>query len=212
MNTEFLIDNIVLLGPGFIFVKVVYLFGEQHRRLEWEWIVWSILASLPIAALSDLILAAPIGGPVPLDVATAVTRFTVAIVGGIAVAYFWRRYRHASNRLMRFVRHSLSDSAWDLVLDNALREGCGVAITTERIDDNGHSGETSFYGRIATFGYETAGAEPIVFLKDVSRWDAAKAAYVHLGGDERDGMLFHRSQIRRVRIWAPRDEPGSQPD
>lgn len=192
------------MGPGFIFVKVVYLFGEQHKRLDWEWLVWSVLASLPIAGATDVLLSPKLQGPLPFEFVQGTTRFALVLVAGSAVAYLWRTHRHNQHPLVRFVRHSLADSAWDVVLDNALRDGCGVAVTVERPNDAGVTTEASYYGRLATFGYETAGAEPIVFLKGVSKWDSAEGKYVPLAGDKRDGLLFHRDEIKRMRIWAPK--------
>jgi hypothetical protein len=165
LSPDDLVSNIVLLGPGFIFVKVVYLFGEQHKRLDWEWLVWSVLASLPIAGATDVLLSPKLQGPLPFEFVQGTTHFALALVAGSAVAYLWRTHRHNQHPLVRFVRHSLADSAWDVVLDNALRDGCGVAVTVERPNDAGVTTEASYYGRLATFGYETAGAEPIVFLK-----------------------------------------------
>jgi hypothetical protein len=203
LNTEEVLNNILLLGPGFVFVKLFYLFGQQHRRLEWEWVVWSVLASLPIAGVAALVLSVPIKGPLPYEVAEAATRFALAVGGGLLLAYWWRTHLHSKNRLIRIARRSVLDSAWDLVLDNAYHDGYGIAVTVERIDDEGKVGEASYYGSLAAFGYEAAQAEPILFMKDVSRWDPSKG-YVRLG-DHRDGMLFHRDRIRRVRVYAPRE-------
>lgn len=210
MSVDFLRDNLLLFGPGFLFAKLVYLFGEQHRRLEWEWLIWSLLAGLPIALSAEWLATGswPAAVPSAGDPAQALLRFAIAIVSAIAVAAIWRSVRHWSVWPLPFIRRSLSDSAWDLVLDAAHSQGCGVAVTVERTDDQGRRRETSFYGWLAAFGYEAASAEPIVFLKDVWRWDATAHQYVRLPGDEAglDGMVFHRDKILRLRLYPPRSQ------
>lgn len=206
MTVDFLRDQILLFGPGFVFAKLVYLFGEQHRRLEWEWLVWSLVASLPIAFSAQWISTGvwPSAIPAAGDPAQAIPRFGIAIASAVVIATIWRSVRHWSIWPIRFVRRSLADSAWDLILDEAHHQGCGIAVTVKRIDDDGVERERSYYGTLAAFGYETADAEPIVYLKDVRRSEPG-AGYVRLPGDDagRDGMIFHRDGILRMRLVAP---------
>ncbi len=155
MNPDFIRDNILLFGPGFAFVKLVYLFGEQHRRLEWEWLVWSLVAGLPIAFAARWIATGVVPTEIPSasDPANAIARFSIAVGAAAVVVVIWRLIRHSSYWPVRFVRRSLSDSAWDLVLDRAVNDGCGVAVTVDRTDDQGKTGEASYYGSLGAFGY-----------------------------------------------------------
>lgn len=206
MSIDFVRDNVLLFGPGFVFAKLVYLFGEQHRRLEWEWLVWSLIAGLPIAFAAEVVTTGVWPDSIPsatmLD-AHALARFGIAVGAALLIAAFWRNTRHSAWPPIHFIRRSLSDSAWDLVLDRAVHDRCGVAVTVERTDDAGSKGEASFYGTLAAFGYETADAEPVVFLKGVSRWDKTVGAYVRLSRTPSEGMVFHRDSILRMRLVAP---------
>jgi hypothetical protein len=211
LSPDFIRDNILLFGPGFVFVKLVYLFGEQHRRLEWEWLVWSLVAGVPIAYSAEWWVSGAIPAAIPsvVDPAHAVARFAIAIVAAVVLIVVWRVIRHSGLWPIRFLRRSLSDSAWDLVLDKAVHDGCGVAVTVERTDDAGNKSEASFYGFLGAFGYEAAAAEPVVFLRWVSRWDPTvgeSGSYVRLSRAEGEGMIFHRDKILRMRLVAP-DEP-----
>jgi hypothetical protein len=209
LSPDFLRDNILLFGPGFVFVKLVYLFGEQHRRLEWEWVAYSLIFGLLFAAGADWAATGTMPTQVPSsqDTSNAALRFAMAILFAVVVIAIWRNVRHSGWRFAPFVRMSLSDSAWDFVLDRAAHGKCGVAVTVKRTDDEGKERETSFYGTLAAFGYETAEAEPIVSLNCVSRWDPVAGKYVRLSRQKGDGMVFHRDQILRMRIVAPESGP-----
>ena len=204
MNPDFLRDNILLFGPGFLFVKLVYLFGEQRRRLEWEWVVWSLVAGLPISFGAEWIATGQVPSSVPstTDPAHAILRFGLAIVAAALVVIGWRLTRHSGRWPMPFLRRSLSDSAWDMALDEAAHKGSGVALTVARIDDDGVEGEVSFYGNLKRFGYEAASAEPILVLSYVSRWSPDAGTYVALSRSPDDMMVFHRDRVLRMRIWS----------
>jgi len=208
LSPDFIRDNILLFGPGFVFVKLVYLFGEQHRRLEWEWLVWSVIAGLPIAFTAEWFTTGVLPSALPstADPAHGLARFAIAVGAATVVVVVWRLIRHSRLWPIRFVRRSLSDSAWDLILDRAVTDGCGVAVTVERTDDEGKTGEASFYGSLAAFGYEAASAEPIVFLRWVWRWDPTARRYVELSHVEGEGMVFHRDKILRMRLVAPTEQ------
>jgi hypothetical protein len=49
------IDTLVLVLPGFVALKIFYLGGIRTRRSDIEWFIWSLLASVPLAALSVLV-------------------------------------------------------------------------------------------------------------------------------------------------------------
>lgn len=208
MTSDFVRDNILLFGPGFIFTKLIYLFAQQHRRLEWEWVIWSLITGVPIAlaAMLPAVLAWPAfvqtsTAPFMTDKPWVVSlRFAIAVGAGLSIAWAWRRFRFSSGPV-RFVRRALSDSAWDLLLDTAHSDACAVEVTVPRTDDNGETREAAYYGKLAAFGYEAASAEPIVALSYVSRWIGVEG-YVKLGRDQ-DKVVFHRDKIVRMRLLMP---------
>jgi hypothetical protein len=194
-------DSLLLLAPGFIYLKLMATFGEQHRRLEWEWVVWSLIAALPLA-IAGYGVRLLVERVVTVDAATGTTievcaRFALAILLGLLSAAGWRAVRRSKWHWAINLRRAVTDSAWDLVLDDATRNGFGVTVEVTEGDAS-----VVYYGKVATFGYEAAGAEPWLYLRWVSRWEGERLGYVPL--DERtDGLLFHKDEIRRLRFVRP---------
>lgn len=203
---------IAVIGPGFVLLKVLYVFGGQHRRLEWEWVVWSVLLGLLISSIGRWLVDvfAFVDGPLPRDVAIALTSFTLAAIVGATCAWLWEQVKKLGaqpfdpegDRIPRFARRLhrwVSDSAWDFVLDEADRRDNGVEVVIE-VDGK----EVNYYGALDTFGQEVAQAEPWVYLSYVYRWDE-KNGYLPMS-ERTEGMLFHKDQIKRMRFVA-QDRP-----
>jgi hypothetical protein len=203
MSWDELLKAVLVVGPGFVLLKVLYLFGGQHKRLEWEWAVWSVIASLPIAAASAGIVgagqAAGISGPFPKDGIEAAIRFALALVIGPALAFAWYRIRRSDRENFRVFRRYLEDSAWDFALFEAAWRDRGVEVIVDAGDREAH-----FYGSIDTYGQESAGAEPWVYLTYVYEWRPDVGFVpVESEGDESPetvGYLFHKDQIKRMRF------------
>jgi hypothetical protein len=194
-------DSLLLLAPGFIFLKFVDVFGEQHRRLEWEWVVWSLIAALPIGLGAHAVRAIAervfiLDGEAWTSVEVG-ARFVLAVILGLVFAAGWRRVRASTAEWAVSLRRRLSDSAWDISLDDATRKGFGVQVTVAE------GGSTiTYYGKVGTFGYESAGAEPWLYLRFVYRWEGEEQGFALM--DERtDGLLFHKDEILRLRFIAP---------
>jgi hypothetical protein len=202
-----------VIGPGFVMLKVLYLFGGQHRRLEWEWVVWSALIGLVLLFVSTTLagIFAFVQGPVPLEAAIGLTSFTLAVLSGAGFAWGWEQAKRvgaqaplpegddSARRFARRLHRWVSDSAWDFVLDEADRRDNGVEVITE-VDGK----EVAYYGALDTFGQEVAEAEPWVYLTYVYRWDPDKG-YLPMS-ELTEGMLFHRDHIKRMRFIA-KDKP-----
>lgn len=73
-------DTLALLIPGFVALKVFYVFGLQTKRSDAEWALWSILFSAPIAGLTWIIATS---NNLVVSLALAV------IIGGLLIAA-WR--------------------------------------------------------------------------------------------------------------------------
>jgi hypothetical protein len=197
MNSTDLVQNLALLAPGFIALKILDLFGGQHRRLEWEWVVWSVVISLPIAGLAWAIrqvLGFWLPEPTQTDAVELVCRFLVAAgVGAVAAGAWWTLKRSHARLPQRVVRW-LSDSAWDVILDEAVRDNCGVAVD---VTEGGRA--VAYYGDLTAFGYETAGAEPWLYLTHVQRSKGRGNSYRPIDARTR-GMLVHKDEITRIRL------------
>lgn len=197
MSWTDILQFIAVIGPGFVLLKVLYVFGGQHRRLEWEWLVWSVLIGLVLTSISTAFVESFsfVKGPIPRDVVLVLTSFGLAVGGGALLAYMWERVKGSRNTKARRLRRWVSDSAWDFVLDEANRRDNGVEVITE-IDGR----EVAYYGTLDTFGQEVAGSEPWILLTYVYQWDPIRG-YLPMS-DRTEGMLFHRSHIKRLRFIA----------
>lgn len=195
MNLADLLPVVGVIAPGFVALKFVYVFGGQHRRLEWEWAIWSAVLGLLLTALTPLMLGlfTSLRGTLPAESVEIVTRYVLAVLFGATVAFVWERFKGSDREWCRKVVRFLSDSAWDFVLDQADRKGRGVEVVTE----DGNKGEVNYYGTIDTFGQEVAEAEPWVYLTYVSRWEGG--GYKQMK-DGTVGVFLHRAHIKRMRF------------
>lgn len=212
MDIQQLIEGILLFGPGFLFWKIAYLSGAQHRRLQWEWIVWSVLAGFPIAGVVTLgrSLVAPY---VTIGESAAVVevavRFVIAAVLGYIAGQFWMGAKRSENRLLRRTVRNIRDSAWDYVLDEASktdRAGQRVYGVQFSLDNDGL--RESYYGALAAFGYERADVERWIYLEKVHRWRDGEG---YVASDDTSGLLVHADHLFRLRLipWPPK--PGKVP-
>jgi hypothetical protein len=209
MATEDVINTILVIAPGFVALKVFQLVGAQRKRSEWEWTIWSIIAGVLIAAgtalarlnfgveVPELKLAE--GDPSAGSPATKLSfvglpeRTVVAVGAGVLGAIVWRLIRQARGPLARRGVMQLTDSAWDYVLDEAVNNKFGIEVVTPGAGD----AELRFYGIPGTFAYESAEAEPLLYLRKVHEWTDASGYTKVLGTD---GILLHRDNIKRIRV------------
>jgi uncharacterized protein DUF6338 len=201
MSATQVADSLLLLAPGFIYLKIISTFAEPHRRLEWEWVVWSLIAALPLAVAASVVRLAT-QNYVSLDADTWTTvevgaRFALALVLGALSAAIWRAVRRSGRDWAVRLRRIVSDSAWDVVLDDAARKKFGVEVTVMEGDK-----PVIYYGKVGTFGYEAAGVEPWIYLRFVQRWEGPDRGYEELDA-RTDGMLFHKDEIKRLRFIQP---------
>lgn len=201
MSTNEIIDGLVILAPGFLLLKLVYLFGGQHRRLEWEWAVWSAMLGVALSAVAAVIIGVGdtvgMAGPVPRPAAQTSLSFALAIVLGLGLAYAWRRLGRTAHPDALRLRRFIADSAWDFVLDEAATYNRGVEVIL-LIGDK----EVGYFGSLHTYGQEVSAVEPWIYLEHVYRWDEAADRYTPMSA-RTVGMLFHRDQIVRLRFIEP---------
>jgi hypothetical protein len=201
MTWQDVLQFIAAIGPGFVLLKVLYIFGGQHRRLEWEWVVWSVIIGLCLSGFAGFVvmLGSSIEGPLPREAVEIGLRFVLAMAGGVGLAWLWAWVKDSDDeRARRLVRY-IGDSAWDFVLDEANRKDRGVEVTTEQ-----DGKEISYYGSLDTFGQEVAEAEPWLYITFVYRWEDGKG-YLPMAR-QTVGMLFHKTEIKRLR-FIERGEP-----
>jgi hypothetical protein len=195
MNADALVAALFVLAPGFVSLKVFELSGARWKRSEWEWTIWSVIAGafctlvvavfgLQVLHLADLDLTPQTS----VSLEGVPERFIVSIVLGFLLLAGWR--------VMGTGRRRLQTSAWDVVLQEAADARSGVEATLIE----GGSTER-YYGSIHTFGRETEGAEPWLYIGKVKRYEASTDEWVSFGGVE--GILVHKDSIAHLGIVAP---------
>ena len=200
-----LIDGVLLLAPGFLALKLFYLFGAQRPRSQWEWTTWSVIASLPIVAVAAALYQF-LGGvpatknPPALEIAL---RLAVAASFALAASWAWRRIRRSEHRVARMVVDAVAFSAWDQALEEAVWADRLVVLI---LDDDGKE----YRGFIRYGGREDNGADPWIYLihPEVLEGEKFRPA------NATHGILVHRDQIRRIRVLEARRraEPAEERD
>ena len=95
--------------PGFLALKVFYVFGLRTRRTDLEWTLWSLLAAAVIdAAVGAVIFVAPAIVAVP----RLVLALIIAIAAGFSLAGGW----YLIGRVWPVARQRASRMAWDAIL------------------------------------------------------------------------------------------------
>lgn len=72
------VSTLRFLVPGFVLLSVFYWFGLATKRTDWRWLLWSLIASVPIGWLAGWI--AELVGDKPDDLASAVAQCGVELV------------------------------------------------------------------------------------------------------------------------------------
>lgn len=182
-----------LLAPGFIAMKLFYVFGAQRQRAQWEWAAWSVLIALPINWLALMWTPKVIQQTGwAADLADVAVRMGLAVVLAILASVVWQygiKRRDRAATLRRF----LTDSAWDDVMDDAVNHGRWLEVIT-----TGNDKEIAFFGWLSTAGREDNRAEPWVYLVDVRRRDDPSKPWEILPATA--GLMIHRDHIERIRV------------
>jgi hypothetical protein len=199
-----LVDGILFLAPGFLALKIFYLFGAQRPRSQWEWTTWSLIASLPINGLAAYLVSVNLPGlvasvdAVPQPIEIAIRMAVAAATGGFA-AFTWQKVRSSQNEYVDKLRMAVTDSAWDQALEDAQNAKRAVELF---LDDGARYRGTLRYG-----GREDNAAEgwiyltyPQVFDEAQGRFRAAKATH---------GYLVHRDRVRRIRVKMTSEEAAA---
>jgi hypothetical protein len=199
VNLTELRDGALLLAPGFIALKVFYLFGVQRQRSQWEWVVWSVLASLPLDWVVRQVVPA-LNGRLhwQVDLLDGAARFFVALAAGILGSLAWRLVARSRWRWFRERKRDVTDSAFDLVIEEAVREKRPIELVTREGEDT-----VSYRGWIHTVARESSQAEPWMYISQV-QVKAAGGKFTKVPGTH--GMLLHRDRIERVRVYQSASE------
>jgi hypothetical protein len=102
-------DTVRLLLPGFVALKAYYVFGLRTKRSDAQWVLWSILASVPLGALASYVHA-------PDDSTHLWLGLGFAVLLGVGLGVLWTRLaqRWATLRALSSTR------VWDSVVPQPL--------------------------------------------------------------------------------------------
>ena len=191
------VDAVLYLGPGFLALKLFYLFGAQRPRSEWEWTTWSVVASIPINALATLIVAnapAPVA-PLTPDGFHVTVAMSLGLLSGVIGAILWRKVRVSQAPEAVWLRRQVTDSAWDLALEDAQLAQRGVGVDT-------NSGER-YRGKLWYGGREDALASGWMYLRWPEQFDTGVNKFVPM---KNHGILVDREKTKLVRVYLKPDE------
>ncbi len=196
MDVAQLLATAGMLAPGFIAMKLFYVFGAQRQWSQWEWTAWSVGLSIPLDWATRTIapvVASRVGWPG--EAVDVVIRFLLALgIAGIGI-FAWRWLKGSNDDRLVAVRRALTDSAWDEVMDDAVQHQRWLEVMTD-----GPDREIAFRGWLATAGREDSRAEPWIYLRRVSRQSAADGEpWEEMPATH--GLLIHRDHIKRIRVF-----------
>ena len=195
MTADQLLTTAGLLAPGFVAMKLFYVFGAQRQRLQWEWAAWSVLISLPIDAVTRFAKPGIRSMGAPDWLADGGVRLILAVLGALIAALLWQVVvKPSDKKYIVKLRRFVTDSAWDEVMDDAVAHERYLEVVTE-----GPSSELTYRGWLSTSGREDAAAEPWLYLRQVLHQVTQDGDWVELEGTH--GLMIHRDHIKRVRVF-----------
>jgi Family of unknown function (DUF6338) len=171
-------DTITYLIPGFLLLKMFYAFGLRTKRTDAQWVIWSIVASVPLNAAVSAFRISP-------QLISFLVTGSLAVLSGYALALCWRWLlrKRPSLRLLGSIR------AWDTVLNRPQ----WVQI---ELDDG-----TMYMGAPSEFATSSETDDLDVYIEKPRRVDGQEL--VELPGVE--GVLLERKHIRSV--WLYGEQP-----
>lgn len=171
-------DTLRLLVPGFVLTKTFYRFGLKTKRSDGEWVVWSLLAAVPVNGLATGFRGANDNG-------TLLLAITIAVVAGWMLGLAWRT-------LVKLRPSAGADAAiraWDVVFGQNPPEWLQLKL----IDTTVYSGKPAYVARsVDTDDLDLFLLNPAILSAD--------GAYIALPGVE--GVLIPRSQISAISVFS----------
>ena len=169
------VNTIQFLIPGFVLMKVYYYFGLRTQRSDAQWVLWSILATVPIAAIVSALHPLYSGASLPMSLAVAVGLGALLSVGWGLLA-----------RWQPELAFDAGTRAWDVIL------GSHRWIQVETVDHQVFLGRSRFAAR----SVDTDDLD--LYLKEPKAVDTVAGIESDLPGV--DGILIARSQIAHITV------------
>lgn len=173
-------DTLRLLVPGFLALKIFYVFGLRTRRSDLEWTLWSVLTAALIAALVD--------GVVAVVPSFADVRLALALVAGVVTGILLSAAWTAATRYVPWARARASRMAWDVILP----EPHWVQVWT--------TDSKTISGKVAYVADPIESDDLDMYIVDPA-WVDENRNVLPMTGVE--GILIDRSNIAFVQVLSP---------
>jgi hypothetical protein len=160
-------DAFLYFFPGFLGLKVFYVFGLRTQRTDLEWGVWSVFLSVVLSVLAD-----PVRSWVGVKADDGLYRAALVAAGliaGLLLVVMW------NSRLIRTQRWRLVAEPWDIAYWKAIDDDLQASV--ELIDGR------EAYGDIAWMGLRGEGSSRSITLANVQISDG-EGAWTSLPPDE----------------------------
>ena len=168
-------DTLALLIPGFVALKVFYVFGLQTKRSDAVWALWSILFSAPIAGLTSTVAAAGVHYSLVVSLILAV------IIGGL-LTLIWRLVA----RIWPTLKAKEQIRAWDVVFG-----GDAPWLQVEMSDGKVFVGQPKYVAS----SVDTDALD--LYLIDVRQSDGTSLTQI----PGIDGLLIARSDVNLIAVF-----------
>ncbi len=186
-------DTLRLLVPGFVLAKTFYLFGLRTRRSDAQWVIWSILAAVPVNGIANGLV--DIAGTVLHRGKDGNVVLAVAIVVAVAAGWQLGKLWH---RLVQMRPEWAADAAiraWDNIFGRSYPEWIQVMLIDKVTV---YSGKPRYAARsVQTDDLDLYLLEPALLVQ---------GRQVELPGVE--GVLVPRSQISAIMVFKPQAATG----
>ena len=175
-------DTLQLLVPGFVMMKTFYLLGLQTKRSDAEWAIWSLLAAVPVNALTHLVYPHS-------DALNFVLALVAGISGGVVLTGIWK----VAARVWPRLAAQASIRAWDVIFSRPTAQWLQLEL---------HDGRTlSGYADYPARSVETDDLD--LYLRDPNL--VLDEHYQQMPGVE--GLLIARSEISTIAVIQPATRP-----
>jgi hypothetical protein len=172
-------DTLRLLVPGFLLAKAFYLFGLRTKRSDAQWLIWSLIAAVPINAMVGLVHAG-------YDNLTFLLASVVALAIGSLLGLGWQG-------LVKLRPSWTADAgirSWDNVFGQVYPQWLQVLLTDK----------TTVYAGRPLYAAQSVDTDDLdLYLVDPRL--VVNGRYVELPGV--DGVLVARSQIAVITVFSP---------
>jgi hypothetical protein len=181
VKAEDIADTLRLLVPGFVALKVFYLLGLRTKRSDAQWAIWSVLVTVPLAAIAGVIHAQN-------DNTRLGWALAVAVGSGCLASLLWVRVLARWD----YLRTRTAIRAWD----DILTDPCWVQIWTK-------DGKTLVgWNREIALSTETDDLDIYIDNPYVVDGNGARLTLPNL-----KGILIARSEIHQIAVFA--DDPST---